>query len=111
MESADEGADLICNWILKEPLYGPDRVRVIKDVLNEFARRKSDGSLPALPNLAALPITELIQRFQPNTPLDNSLASLTEYAKWLFRWAFFAIKDPVVRDDALKQALKRLSGK
>lgn len=115
-QSADEGADLICDWILEEPLSGLNRVQIIEDVLNErFAVHRSR---PALPGHAALPLTELIQRYKPNTRLhknldstDRRLEMLNEYTEWLDRWSFFAFKDSAIRDGALEQALKRLTGK
>jgi hypothetical protein len=118
VESADEGADLICNWVLKVSLCGPDRVRIIKDVLDEKLAMEWCRSRVALPDHAALPVTELIQRYKPKRQLDRNrnsidqnLTLLTEYAKWLDRWSFFAFKNPAVRDGALKQALRRLKGK
>ncbi len=111
VNSADEGANLICDWILKEPLHTPDRLRIIKDVLDEKLAMVWSRSRPVLPDHASLPLMELIQRCKPMTPLNNNLASLTEYTKWLDRWSFLAIKDPAVRDGALKQAIKRLLGK
>jgi hypothetical protein len=118
VKSADEGANLICDWILQEPPCRPDRVRIIKDVLDEKLAMEWCRSRPVLPDHASLPYTELIQRCKPNTPLektrgsiDRNLGLLTEYTKWLDHWSSFAFKDPAVRNGALKQALKRLEGK
>jgi hypothetical protein len=117
-KSADEGADLICDWILKEPLYTPNRVQIIEHVLDEKLAMQWRRSRPVLPDHASLPLTELIQRCEPNTPLeetrdpiDRNLKLLTEYTKWLDHRSSFAFEDPAVRDSALKQAHKRLSGK
>ena len=106
-ESARQGADQICNWILKEKIYGPDGERIIEEVRHEFALREMDGSLPAYPERAAPALKELIQRSKPKRPLDDNAASVSWYADWLFRWSFFAYKDPAVRDSALEQALER----
>ncbi len=43
--------------------------------------------------------------------MDRNLELLTEYTKWLDQWSVFAFEDTAVRTDALKQALKKLSGK
>lgn len=93
-------------------------MRIVKDVLDEKLAMAWQRSRPALPNHAALPLTELIQRCKPKTPLektldpmDRNLELLTEYTKWLDQWSVFAFEDTAVRTDALKQALKKLSGK
>jgi hypothetical protein len=110
-ESASEGADLICNWILKEDLYGPDCIRIITDVCREFKIREENHSLPPLTKHASLPLNVLIQRSKPKRPIDAGEAALSWYAEWLCRWSFYAFEDAAVRDSALKQALERLSGK
>jgi hypothetical protein len=106
-ESARQGADQICNWILKEKIYGPDGERIIEEVRHEFDLREMDCSLPALPDHAALSLKELIQRSKPKRPLDGNAALVSWYAEWLCRWSFFAYEDPDVRDSALEQALER----
>lgn len=111
LKSVDEGADLICNWILKKDLYGPDRIRIIKEVCLEFKIRKENHSLPPLTKHASLPLNVLIQRSKPKRPIDVEEAALSWYAEWLCRWSFFAFEDSAIRDSALKQAIKRLSGK
>jgi hypothetical protein len=110
-KSASEGADLICDWILKENLYGPDRIRIVKDVCREFKIREENHSLPPLTKHASLPLNVLIQRSKPKRPIDAGVAALSWYAEWLCRWSFYALEDPIVRDSALKQTLKRLSEK
>jgi transposase len=105
--SARQATDQICNWIIKERIYGSYGERIIEEVRNEFDLRERDGSLPTLPDHAALSLNELIRRSKPKRPLDDNAASVSWYAEWLCRWSFFAYEDPAVRDNALEQALER----
>jgi len=106
-ESARRGADLICNWICQQQISGPDGESIIEAVRREFAVRDQVGNLPPLPNRAAPPLPELIKRSRPETAFPDDASTVDWYHEWLSRWAYFAFRDPVVRDQALEDALER----
>jgi transposase len=101
---AVEGSKLICDWLRDEGVYGPDGEQILGDVLRELVAREMDGSLPTPPKNTGIRLTELIKRCRPNRPRDENAASNHWFAEWLFRWAFFALPDQVVLEDALSKA-------
>jgi hypothetical protein len=106
-QSADEGADLICDWIDTESLNGHHGEVIIKGASDELFRAKWNHHLPPIAKHPPILPEVIIRHTKPKQPSGQGEARFNWYAKWLARWAYFTFEDPVVRDDALTQALKR----
>jgi hypothetical protein len=105
--STRKAADSICDWICEQQVSGPDGELIIEEVRREFATREQLNRLPEYPERAVPPLQKLIKRCRPERALPNDESTIDWYHEWLFRWAFFAFRDAVVRDQALEQALER----
>lgn len=105
-----EGADLICNWILQEDTYRLNRKLIIEGVTDKLGRFQWAGWRPPVFKRRGLTHAQIIELSRPVDKTMRDLPIEAFYEKWLLIWACAAIPDFEVRDAALKQALKRLSG-
>ncbi len=106
-ESTRVAVDLICDWIEAEGLNGHHGEAVIKGASDRIVVVQRNPNLPAVPKKVGILPEVLIRRHRPKQPPDGGVARINWYVLWLARWAYSTFEDPVVREDALKQALKR----
>jgi AraC-like DNA-binding protein len=104
-------ADMICNWLLQTPLFGPAREMIIKEVQREFRVMKEAGLHPSDAVPPRTPVSQIIQRTKPPALTDDSIDIVAWFAQWLSKWSFFAFPDKDTRDNALDSALQRQSGR
>jgi DNA-binding transcriptional MerR regulator len=98
----------ISSWLAQEGLSHAWGELIIEEVRRDFADRELTGQMPPYPSgVLELPRQELIRRCRPTTLPENNADSIDWYHQWLWRWAFVAFPDPVVRDDALELALQQ----
>jgi len=107
--SASRSANLICNWIIKQRIAGPDGELIIAEVLRKIRGMEMAGLHPPIPKQHNLTVDQIIERARPAPAEmikdDNSSDAL--YVKWLCIWAYYAFPDAQIRDDALEQAHER----
>jgi DNA-binding transcriptional MerR regulator len=105
---ARRAANSVSDWLAEEGMSGPLGEQVIEETRRDFADRELTGHMPQYPSgVPELPRKELIQRCRPTTLPENNADYIDWYHQWLWRWAFVAFPDPVVRDDALELALQQ----
>jgi hypothetical protein len=104
-----KAADLICDWLLQTPLFGPARVMIVKEAQREFLTMKEAGFRPSLAAPSGMPTSQIIERVKP--PTDNRIDIVGWFAQWLCRWPFFAFPDEGLRDTALDLARQMQRGK
>ncbi len=105
---ANEGAKLICDWLEKNRVSGPDGERIINQVRDKFIQAMmSNVPLPAISVPARRSAAELIELCRPKRPIPNDAENINWYADWLTWWVLYVFADPNARHQALDIALER----
>jgi hypothetical protein len=105
---ANEGAKLICDWLEKNRVSGPDGERIINQVRDKFIQASRTGTPPPKINIpAGRSQAELIELCRPKRPIPNDVENINWYVEWLTWWVLYVFADPNVRDQALDIALER----
>jgi len=105
---ADQAAKLICDWLRKQNIGGPDGETIINLVRDKFKQARSSGiPLPKVAAPAGRSAAELIKLCRPKRPIPDNAENNNWYVDWLLWWVMYVVRDSDVRDQALDIALEQ----
>ncbi len=109
LEAAHRGADHILQWFNKEEKIAyPYAERIVLEARRKLREAERDG-LPKEKAPAGLAVSEIIRHCDRAVPATTDDVNFVErYANWLALWAYHAMPDARVREEALDIALNEL---
>ncbi len=109
LEAAHRGADHILQWSNKEEKIAyPYAEQIVLEARRKLREAERDG-LPKEKAPAGLSVSEIIRHCDRAVPATTDDVNFIErYANWLALWAYHAMPDARVRDEALDIALEEL---
>jgi len=105
-KAAKKGCESVCKWLNEETRSGAYGEAIISEARRILAMAEQDGKLPRVQSPPAdMPLEEIVGRCRPPESINTDVGSVSWYADWLARWAFFAFPSSVIRHRALNLAL------
>ena len=102
-------ADLINDWLLQVPLFGPARKMILEEAQRKFRMMREAGLRPSAVAPPGTTVSQIISRSRP-APFTDDIDIIAWFAKWLCKWSFYAFPDEEIRDGGLRLALEKLRG-
>jgi len=80
---------------------------IVEEARRILAMAEQCGKLPPHKAPPDTPVAEIIERMRPPASINGDAGSVSWYADWLARWAFFFMPDSTVRLKAIDLALDK----